>query len=171
MLAAAIKEYLGGGVIGATDAYEASLRVGEPADLVSRMLGIREATVLVVFYTDEIAFREIAGLIRQAVSARYAEKKIRMRCTWLVCSASGGIYLYEALAANAKESGRHMKNRFVVFNSENGTVSLGPGNAHNRAISERMRNLFGQSRFMTQAVWRREIAAVVDVCLAAIGGK
>jgi len=168
MLAAAIKEYLGGGVIGATDAYEVSLRVGEPAGFVSRMLRLREATALVVLYTDEIAFREIAGLIRQAVSALYGEKKIRIRCAWLVCSASGGIYLHEALAANAKDSGRNMKNRFVVFNSENGTVSLGPGNAKNRAISERMRSLFAQSRFMTQAVWRREIAAVVEVCLAAI---
>ncbi len=121
-----------------------------------------DVTAYVRLDTNEIAFREAAGRIMSAVGEALSGKAGRIRCNWFVCSESGGIYLYEAIAVKEHIRGKNMINRFVVVNSINGTVSFGPGHLENAPYSRRLADVLGQCRATPPDLWKRRMFDIFD---------
>jgi hypothetical protein len=125
-------------------------------------------SVLVILHTSEIPFQEMAGHInRHFVSGQI--KGAQSRCCWFICSDRGGIYLHESIETKENRKYLGMKNRFIVLNSGNGSVSFGPGHVRNRPVSERMRLLLEQYRLIPASVWRKKMFSLLDFCLETAG--
>jgi len=118
----------------------------------------------------DIDFREAA----EALLAGLAEgsgKTGRVRCSWIIGSEHGGIYLYEAVAT--KENLRYgpMASRFMVVDVLDGTISFGPGHMKNGDCTEAMRFLIQRRRTMAEATWNHEFDKLLGRCLAILGKK
>lgn len=121
-----------------------------------------EVTVFSRFTTNEIAFQEVADRIISAVGDTLPGKAGKFRCNWFVCSESGGIYLYEAIAVRDHNRYKNMINRFVVVNSINGTVSFGPGHLENKPFSGMIAELLAEYRMIPREIWQRRLFDLFD---------
>ncbi len=109
--------------------------------------------------------------VQDHLEKRYSQYKA-IDCLWYVCSSHGGIYLYETLAVKeAKKVGR-LRNSFIILNTDNGTVSFGPGHAHNKEFSQRLGQILRSSRFFTREKWLEQLFDVfaLSECIRYKGG-
>lgn len=100
----------------------------------------------------------------QTLQSHYSRTEYKhyknIQCLWYVCSPHGGIYLYETLAVKeAKKTGK-LHNSFIILNSDNGTVSFGPGHKYNKELSIRLGKILEASRFFTREKWLEQIFAI-----------
>lgn len=112
--------------------------------------------------TDEIAFARYTAALRSVAKEPLKPKNIR--CLWFVVSEKGSIYLHEALEDEAASRPDGMRHRFIVLGANGGTVSLGPGDAQNLPLGERLRFLVSESRRMSEDSFLRETAKVFAAC-------
>jgi hypothetical protein len=118
-------------------------------------------SAMVLLHNKEINFQNLASKIIETVKNAHNIGSRHISCTWLFCSESGGIYLHEAIAT--KENRRHkgMRNRFVVINTLNGTVSFGPGHKDNQKTSDTIRALFDKSKIIPRDQWEQAFSKVI----------
>jgi len=142
------------------------VRVGETT-MREALFGTRAnltVPILAVFRTNELNFIE---MMRESCARieRSTSKKIHIvRADWFILSDRGGIYLYEEIGKRENERYRAMRNRFVVMNSIDGTVSFGPGHPHNTQITEKMRALLQVQRALPEEIWLAEMFKVFGLC-------
>ncbi len=104
-----------------------------------------------------VPLKSILQTLNEHYSTDPYRKYKKIRCIWYVCSTHGGIYLYETLdVKEAKKSGK-MKNSFIIMNTDNGTVSFGPGHTYNKEFSERLGKILRSSRFFTREKWLEQL--------------
>ena len=174
MITTAIKEYFNCKTSLLTERYELKIKTVIESKKLFGLASFCEINVLVILHTNEIPFREIADAVVKQINgsdtleiARKARKPLKTvtSLNWFVCSDKGGIYLYEALATKENIHYAKMKNRFIVINTENGTISLGPGHPKNAILSDTMRSLIERFRIMQRDVWLNDVFLVFDACL------
>ena len=124
---------------------------------------VYDAQAMVILRTDDIPFQEMANEILARVSLLNTAAVKKVFCSWFVCSAKGGIYLHEAIAAGNARCGV-MRNSFVVFNTENGTVSFGPGHPENSEMSARLADLLERHKMGSKDMWLHDMGAFFDEC-------
>lgn len=134
---------------------------GAPRGLLAILLRIRVRACLSL-ESPELSFTEYTKALRHISKTPLPARGID--CLWFVVSGMGGIYLHEALTREAALHKDGMRHRFIVFNSMDGTVSLGPGNIRNKPLTERMRFLLDQARLFPADVLQRETDAVFGAC-------
>lgn len=165
MIETAIKEYFNCDTSLQTERYELKIKIIHTKKKLFGLASFCEVNVLVFLRTNEIPFQEIAGHVAKQIDASDAIRKIRKRINWFVCSDKGGIYLYEALATKKNISFGKMKSRFIIINTDNGTVSLGPGHPKNGMLSDTIRSLLERFRLTQRDIWLGEMFAVFDACI------
>jgi hypothetical protein len=144
--------------------YELKLRVldvRKPLFSGSRMYEIQAMAVLP---TTDIPFQEMADEICARVALLDASPVKKITCFWFVCSDKGGIYLHEAISDGHVRYGI-MQNSFVVFNTETGNVSFGPGHIRNYEMSERLAALLERHKSRRPEIWLHDMGLFFDECL------
>jgi len=173
MIENAIKEYFHCESSLMTPEYEVKIKIMRTGKMIFGLMPFCEINALVLLRTSEIPFQEIAEEVARQIKAsdalRFARKKriIHKKLNWFVCSDKGGIYLYEALATKKNKAFGKMKNRFIIINTGNGTISLGPGHPKNGILSDTMWSLLERYRIMQSDSWLGEMFMVFDECLNA----
>lgn len=69
------------------------------------------------------------------------DRKSTARCDWFICSDRGGIYLHEAIDTKQHRAYLSWHNRFTVLNTSDGTVTLSPGHAKNRGLTNELKEI------------------------------
>ncbi len=92
------------------------------------------------------------------------EKGTSLTCLWYVCSSHGGIYLYETFATKETKKIGMLRNLFIIFNTDNGTVSFGPGHKYNNSFSQRLGSMLASSRFFTREKWLQHMFDIFALC-------
>ncbi len=69
------------------------------------------------------------------------KRKSAARCDWFICSDRGGIYLHEAIDTTQHRTYLKWHNRFTVLNTSDGTVTLSPGHAKNRGLTNELKDI------------------------------
>jgi len=169
MIEKAIKEYFHCESSLMTPRYEVKIKVTRTGKMIFGLLPFCEANVLLFLRTSEIPFQEIAAEVAGLINASAALRDSRKTLNWFVCSDMGGIYLYEALATKENKSFGKMKNKFIVINTGNGTISLGPGHPKNGVLSDMMWSLLERYRITQSDSWLGEAFMVFDACLRNAG--
>lgn len=121
---------------------------------------------LLFLKTDTIPFIEIRTQLFKAFQKLELQIPKRVYCTWIICSPRGGVYLYETLAVKEFLRSSRMKNKFLVINTEDGTVCLEPGHTHNKRYTTKTKDLLANIRTMTLTEISSEFTALLDECLA-----
>jgi hypothetical protein len=124
-----------------------------------------EIDALAILKSNEINFHKIANELLKNIPEAVAAKKGRIKCTWLVCSERGGIYLFEAIATKENIKYGRLKNTFIILNSCDGTVSFGPGHIKNGLYTERMRELIDSYRSITPEKWHADFTKTISEIL------
>ena len=125
-----------------------------------RKLSVR---VLVYLKTDVVNFRAMFLSVMNHLKANTGTvKPLHAEGLWLLVSPRGGIYLYETIARRENFRVNGMKNRFLVFNSEDSSFSFGPGHEDNRAYTERMRELLSRSKLMTPVEFAHDFGVIMN---------
>ncbi len=166
----ALGRYLGDGESFGAETYEA--RLGETRARAS-LFGARltvSVPILVFFRTNELNFGEIQREAFARIEKSSPKKIHAVRADWFILSDRGGIYLYEEIAKGDGARHRAMRNRFVVMNTGDGTVSFGPGHPENFQVTERTRILLQTQRALPQDVWLAETFKVFDSCRGILSG-
>ena len=117
---------------------------------------------LMILKSNEINFHKIANELLKNIPDVVAAKKRRINCTWLICSERGGIYLFEAIATKENIKYGKMKNKFIILNSCDGTVSFGPGHIKNGFYTDRMRELIDSYRSITPDKWHADFTKTIS---------
>lgn len=168
MLSDALHRYFNGIALVANRRYEVSYRVtGRKKSL----FGGRDSytvDALLLLLTSEINFPEIADRLLAGIE-RSGGKIRTVSCNWIVCSERGGIYLYEAIATKENRKYRAMRSKFLILNTEDGTVSFGPGHIENQGHTNMMKFLIDNQREMAEATWNSEFDKAMDHCLGILG--
>ncbi len=125
--------------------------------------------VLAWLKTSEIRFDEMSAALSDAVRNVPGERIARVRSSWLVSSPSGGIYLYELFDTPDHRRRGVLRNRFIVLNTCDGTVSFGPGNELNRPFSDRMREYIERAPSLPAVSRARELAPILERAFAVLG--
>lgn len=160
MLESALRKCFDGVLIEKTAADELLYRV--KAVHTGILTGSRiSMSAMVLLYTKEINFQKLADKVIETVTNSHRITSRHISCTWLFCSESGGIYLHEAIATKENKRHKGMRNRFVVVNTLNGTVSFGPGHRDNQKASDTIRALFDKSKVMPLAQWEQAFSEVI----------
>lgn len=126
-----------------------------------------EVEALLILSGKDIDFREAAEALLAGLAAQVG-KVGRVRCSWIIASEHGGIYLHEAVATKENRRFGPLASRFMVLDVLDGTVSFGPGHIGNRDCSEAMRCLIDRRRTMAEAVWNHEFDTLLGRCLAVL---
>ncbi len=145
MLAPLIRDWLSGIDLGQENSY--LLWYKELTSNKNPLSGKVRARVLVYVHlkSGDIPFTDMAQSLQAALGGT-DNKVSRIDCTWIISSPSGGIYLYEALAVPAHAKCGKTRNRFIVINSLDGTVSLGPGHPLNTSLTRRLNAFVNEAR-------------------------
>jgi hypothetical protein len=146
--------------------YEISFKKMESRPLFFLPSRILTLNALLILKTDEIDFQSISNDIRRANESENDERRRKIRCNWLVCSDRGGIYLFEAIATKENKSRGNMKNRFIVLNTGDGTISFGPGHENNMRYTRRMQDLIAAYRSIPPEAWNAAFAKLVGELFA-----
>ena len=165
MLTSALREYFGISPVSVMQNYELYYRVNAQR---RGLFGTHRLSVsaLVLLHGTEIDFQGYANALEKSI-VDSAERKVgSIRCTWLIGSDHGGIYLHEAIDTKANRRHKSLKSRFIVLNTGDGTVSFGPGHRDNGAASETIRRLVAEYNAMTKDRWQRLFAQAIDSFLA-----
>lgn len=123
-----------------------------------------DVEALLMLSGKDIDFREGAEALLADLESQ-GGKIGRARCSWIVASEHGGIYLHEAIATKENRRLGPFANRFMVLDVLDGTVSFGPGHIGNRDCSEAMRYLIDRRRTMAEAAWNYEFDTLLGRCL------
>ncbi len=105
--------------------------------------------LLVCLKNDVVNFQAMASSVLKYLETDRSTPR-RVTAVWLVVSPRGGIYLYETIACKETLRYRGMKNRFLVFNSLDGSFSFGPGHIYNQAYTERMKNFMLHEKLLSE---------------------
>lgn len=170
ILTSAMKEYFNVESSIQSDKYDLYIKILNKRKSIFGLSILYQVNVLVILYTNEIPFQEIANCVEKRISDVATEKKYRTICNWFVCSEQGGIYLYEAISTKENVYFKNMKNIFTIFNTCNGNVSFGPGHVHNMVISEKIGILLEQYRILEKKVWLNKLFNVFDLCFSIANG-
>lgn len=105
-----------------------------------------ELMVLISLESNEINFVELVQKLLKDfyMTDRDGENKAQkkaFRVGWIVCSDSGGIYLWEALETAEHRRLQGAAHAFAVVNSVTAAVCFSPGALENRRVSERLISL------------------------------
>lgn len=105
-----------------------------------------ELMVLVSLDSTEINFVELVTKLLKDFQltdsqAKKALQKKVFRVGWIVCSDSGGIYLWEALETPEHRRLQGATHSFAVVNSVTAAVCFSPGAVENRYVGERLVSL------------------------------
>ena len=130
--------------------------------LFSRSL-VYSLKAIVLLNSNDIPFQEMADEIISRVSLLTTSPVKKIICTWFVCSDKGGIYLHEAIAAGKERYGI-LRNTFVVFNTENGNVSFGPGHPRNFEMSRKLVDLLEQHKTRSRELWLHDMGVFFKDC-------
>jgi hypothetical protein len=168
MLSDALHRYFGGSVLIAKQGYEVSYRITGTRKSLLGDKASYNVDVLLFLFGSEINFQEIADHVVADIE-RPGRKIKALACNWIVCSERGGIYLYEAISADENRKYKSMHNRFLILNTEDGTVSFGPGHIENQGHTNMMRFLIDNYRGMAEATWNSEFDKTMDHCLCVLG--
>lgn len=165
MLTSALREYFDNSPVAVTQAYEIYYRVNAQR---RGLFGANRlsVSVLVILYGTEIDFQGYAGALEKSIADNVGRKVGSIRCTWLIGSDHGGIYLHEAIDTKANRRYKSLTSRFIVMNTGDGTVSFGPGHRDNGAASETMRRLVAEYNAMPKDRWQSLFSQAVDSFLA-----
>ena len=79
-------------------------------------------------------------------------------------SPRGGIYLYESIAIKEHKKNKKMRNRFIIINTENASVSFGPGHKKNTTASQKLFSLIQNSRFFRREEWLSKMFDFFSIC-------
>lgn len=126
-----------------------------------------EVEALLMLSGKDIDFREGAEALLSGLAAQ-GGKLGRVRCSWIIASEHGGIYLHEAVATKENRRFDTLSSRFMVLDVLDGTISFGPGHTGNRDCSEAMRYLIDRRRTMAEATWNHEFDTLLGRCLAVL---
>lgn len=168
MLSDALHRYFNGTPLIANRGYELSYRVTGTRRSLFGGVDSRNADALLILFTSEINFPEIADHL--LADLERSGRKIRsISCNWIVCSERGGIYLFEAISTKENRKYKSMRNKFLILNTEDGTVSFGPGHIENQGHTNMMKFLIDNHREMAEATWNSEFDKAMDHCLGIVG--
>jgi hypothetical protein len=168
MLSDALHRYFGGTVLIANQGYEVSYRITGTKKSLFDDRNSYNIDVLLFLFSSEINFQEIADHVIADIERR--GKKIKaLACNWVVCSERGGIYLYEAISTDENRKYKSMRNKFLILNTDDGTVSFGPGHIENQGHTNMMRFLIDNYRGMAEGTWNSEFDKTMDHCLSILG--
>ena len=120
--------------------------------------------VLVCMKTDVVNFEAMASTLL-ARSGTIRSRFRRVSFVWLVVSPRGGIYLHETISCRENIRYPGMRNRFVVFNSGDGSFSFGPGHPYNREYTDRMQALLSRSKELDAAKFYRMFGGIMNRAL------
>ncbi len=157
-----IEEWFSGISVTRCPSYNLSFR--ETSRKRNSLTGSWTVTVRVLAWlkTAEIRFDEMSASLVSAVANVPGQRIARVRCSWLVSSPSGGIYLYELFDTPEHRRRGVLRNRFFILNTCDGTVSFGPGNGLNRAFSDRMREYIERAPSLPAVSRARELAPILE---------
>ena len=168
MLSDALRRYFDSIALVANREYEISYRITGTRRSLFGGKDSYNIDVLLLLFTSEINFQGIADHVIADIE-RPGRKIKTISCNWIVCSERGGIYLYEAISTKENRRYRSTHNRFLILNTEDGTVSFGPGHIENQGQTNMMKFLIDNYRGMAEATWNREFAKAMDHCLGILG--
>lgn len=121
-------------------------------------------SIMLVLHTDlipmEMLFQELDKLFKEIGLNPKCQKKIQ----WFVLSSRGGIYLYESIAVKEHKKNKKMRNRFIIINTENASVSFGPGHKKNTTASQKLFSLIQNSRFFRREEWLSKMFDFFSIC-------
>jgi hypothetical protein len=146
--------------------YEIAFRKVEAKGLFFRPARTVSLRILLLLKSDVIDFASITEDLRKVTETANGGFRRKLTCDWLVCSPRGGIYLYEAIATKENRTRGKLKNRFIVLNTGDGTVSFGPGHVNNMRYTRRMQDLIAAYRSIPPAAWNVAFAKLVDELFA-----
>lgn len=168
VLLSAIRAHLDPELLLDAEGYGLSVKITRSGKALFSSSTVHRLIAFVILKTDEIPFQDIADAIIDWVSGKTGSAVKRISCDWVVCSDRGGIYLYEAIATRDHLSYRNMKNRFLIVNSDSGSVSFGPGDVRNKPVSEEMASLLDRYRTMDGRDWMREMGGLLDTSVSSM---
>ena len=163
MIIEALIQYLNPKFISKSRQYRLGCEIVKRREGLIKIIAPDKANILLILNSNEIAFSEYLAILKDYLCNEKCIGKVQ--CNWFVCSSKGGIYLYEALATKENIRNMNLINRFIVFNVEDGTISLGPGNVLNKLVSERMAYLLMQINEYPKEVVIKEMKNVFDLCV------
>ena len=120
--------------------------------------------VLVCMKTDIVNFEAMASVLLARAEITPGRFR-RVSFVWLVVSPRGGIYLHETISRRENIRYPGMRNRFVVFNSDDGSFSFGPGHPRNREYTDKMRDLLSRSKVLDAAKFSRLFGGIMNSAL------
>ena len=164
ILLVAMNEYFHGESISHSHKYDVYIKIINKRKGLFGLSFIYQVNVLLVLYTNEIYFNDIALCVIKRISNIESVKVNKILCNWFVCSEQGSIYLYEALSIKENIKFNNMTNVFTIFNSINGDVSFGPGHYRNKQISEELTNLIEQFNAVEKTIWLNKMFSLFDLC-------
>lgn len=164
MLQEVFQNWFDGTVVQETPEYSISMSLGSRKK--SRITGKETVSLraLVILNGGDINFIAMNNALVRSLELDDARIG-RMYCSWIVLSARGGIYLYEALAQKEYIRCSGMRNRFLVINSEDGSFSFGPGHILNREYSETMQDLLSRMKNIPPALFLRKFSSIMESSL------
>ncbi|HNY20563.1 MAG TPA: hypothetical protein PKO22_00305 [Treponemataceae bacterium] len=160
----ALGRYLGDNERFGTDMYEVCVGEAKARDALFGSRVHLSVPILVAFRTNVLSFAEIEREAYSRIEKSALRKIHAVRADWFILSDRGGIYLFEEIAKKDNARYRAMRNRFVVMNSGDGTVSFGPGHPENGQTTEKTRSLLQMQRALPEEIWLAETFKIFDSC-------
>jgi len=156
-------EWLSGGVVDG-DGWRLHWRI---EDDTARLFGGRRlrVTVAVLLYGSTIAFSNMATHLKHRLTITTTQERLQIRCRWLIASPSGGIYLYEAVDRPENRRTGIFRNTFIVFNTETGVVSFGPGDRRNEHAGQVFADLIKDFRSYNPTHWKQLFYRELERCI------
>jgi hypothetical protein len=117
-----------------------SLRVAELSRAAAFPFGTRPRYAVVLeLHGSTLEFEAYVSDARSLLPLN--DRKSAARCEWFICSDRGGIYLHEAIDTKRHRSYSKWHSRFTVLNTGDGTVTLSPGHAKNRGLTDELKEI------------------------------
>lgn len=160
----ALGKYLGDNEVFDTDMYGVCIGEAKARDALFGTRLSLTVPILVAFRTNVLNFGEIEREVYARIEKTSSRTIHLVRADWFILSDRGGIYLFEEIAKKENARYRVMRNRFVVMNSCDGTVSFGPGHRENMQVTEKTRSLLQMQRALPEEIWLAETFKIFDSC-------
>ena len=165
MLEKALIEYMSCDSLISKDDYTIKYKITDfKKSIVTKRIKV-QITLLVIFHNNTINYQDVLNTLLEDLKRNKTDKILSITCNCLVSSERGGIYLFEAISTKENRNYKSINSKFVVINSDNGTVSLGPAHIENKNITEKIQKLIEQSREIPKNLWIQEFSKIVDLCI------
>ena len=142
--------------------YELYIRESERGTLLRNT----QLLVVIILKSDLLFLEEIIGLIADYKKDKAMSARAPIRI--IISSPKGSIYLHESITGTATWRKTMKKHRVCVINSENGTVCIKPGHIKNAVLTERLKALLEQYKYMNGMIFEREVFTVFNLCADAM---